>query len=356
LGRLREAEDRVDVLEKEVRRLREVEVKHLRSLLEHQEVEGLVRSRTESGEEVGCKEEAMELCTTPPEEGGGEVKEEWLEPFKRGWRREVLVQGSRVTNIRYLAPEGRARVGPGWRGEAVSRKNLVTFLANTKASTGLNKGNFNLTRKVVGFGEGREVIRRSLGRPSVMYKDYITEKPGSSLVTCKLCNKDTPRGQFSKHMRQNHLPEEDCERCGEEFPAMDIARHRRSCRGLGPPTRTSQDMEASQGTLMGDVPSLTDNIALSPEKKAVVDTVSISSEEDDGIKITPMEDEEVTKLMDDENIWQQSKKDIGKEKEVISDKKVVIKMKFGRKGLLVKYLPNLTGSSLPQNCNTGAGP
>jgi len=94
----------------------ELEVKHLRSLLEHQEVGGLMRSRAESREEVECKEEAMELCTTSPEEGGGDVREEWLEPFRRGWRREVVLRGHRVTNVRYLAPEGMARVGPGWHG------------------------------------------------------------------------------------------------------------------------------------------------------------------------------------------------------------------------------------------------
>jgi len=118
-----------------------------------------------------------------------------------------------------------------------------------------------------------------------MYKEHFTEKPGSPIVTCKLCNKDTPRGNFSKHMRQNHLPEEDCERCGEEFPAVDIARHKRSCRGLGLPTRTSQDMEASQGTLMGDVV----NISSITQVKAEVDTVSISSDEDYCIKITPID-------------------------------------------------------------------
>ena len=128
------------------------------------------------------------------------------------------------------------------------------------------------------MGEGREVKRVSVGQPTYRspYRQFFTELPdfqGRSTVNCNLCKKDCSRNNFSRHMKEQHLPEEQSEVCGKEIAAIDTGKHRRLCGGL-------EKVPSSDMSLTTDSVNLT-HVEQNTE-------VAMSSGEEDEIKITEL--------------------------------------------------------------------
>ena len=173
------------------------------------------------------------LCSEKSEQTRG------LEAFhkagRRGWLREVVlsrVMENQVVHINYFPPGDHSG-----RKKFLSCKEIETYLAETNDSS-LTRENFSFARKVMSLGGSFELIRIS-SRANFkrhIYQEFFQVIKGSSplSVSCNLCEgKTVAYTGFSWHMKHYHLPDENCNICHHNIPAINFKKHSRICDGAG---------------------------------------------------------------------------------------------------------------------------
>ena len=152
---------------------------------------------------------------------------------RRGWLREVILSRvieNLVVQVNYLPP------GDNSRKAFQSYKEIETYLAETNDSS-LTRENFSLSRKVLSLGDRFEMTRMSRQVRKNVYKEFYNVIEGSSpvSVSCKLCEgKSVAYTGLTWHMKHYHLPDETCQICHHNIPAIHYSKHSRVCDGAGP--------------------------------------------------------------------------------------------------------------------------
>ena len=184
------------------------------------------------------------------------TKEDLGRPGEFGWQREVVrhPQGGHVTGVHYVTPPDPAT---GERRRFNRMRQIAAYLA-TAGTPQLSLANFVLNTRALGLAF--EVERRPIhpGTIKSQYVEFMRDlgggrmEDGRTRVGCTLCTDTVPFQNFSHHMRKQHLPEEECVVCGEDFAASSILQHRKTCRGTSmasPATPTSPVTLASSLSL-----------------------------------------------------------------------------------------------------------
>ena len=83
-----------------------------------------------------------------------------------------------------------------------------------------------------GNQSGDRVAGRKFPTRLSIYSSFFTsiENTRPSQVICNICGAISTRKNFSRHMKDKHLPEETCSTCDGEFPARIINKHKRTCK------------------------------------------------------------------------------------------------------------------------------
>ena len=155
-------------------------------------------------------------------------------PGRNGWLREVVyskVIENLVVKICYTPPGGKS----GGK-KLVSKKDVETYLIETSNTPTLTLENFAFVRRMLGLGNGWEMSRMSSAdcTKRKLYKQFfkVIENSSPPTVSCNLCDgKSVSYVNFTKHMRNYHLPDETCYKCLKDFPAHTILGHTRACIG-----------------------------------------------------------------------------------------------------------------------------
>ena len=220
------------------------------------------------------------------------TKADLMEAGRHGWVRVVVVNGQEISYVYYLPPKDQeARGVSGGSGMFKSVSRVEAHLVKVGNPGGLDRKNFNIHRKLMGLGEPFEITRKSKGgapgsvRPpldsAAYFLQYFTDSDDvdpdryhidgtlkkDRSVVCNLCSirRLMSFKAISKHMKSQHLPDEDCPNCGQDFPASRIKAHMKTCLGDQTASRSDGDQTASQslGDQTTSCPSLGDQTASS---------------------------------------------------------------------------------------------
>ena len=207
--------------------------------------------------------EVLEECKTilpikniPKKLPKSRYTEDLLKAGRQGWVRVVVVRGEQreVTYVHYLPPPGSEVEGrPATGSNMKCMKWVQKHLEKTGNSGGLERRNFSFSLRALGLGKPYEVVRKStvlgpvkakLGSFFLQYfVDSIEVDPNryhedgalkrNRNVMCKLCSqkKLVSYEGIWMHMKSRHLPPEDCPKCCQEFPAINIKSHVKMCGG-----------------------------------------------------------------------------------------------------------------------------
>jgi len=162
-------------------------------------------------------------------------------PGEQGWVREAIINNNELCHIIYWSP-------PDFRGKKTKFTKMKELLNYLGDSSRLTRRNFNFGCRLLGLGEPYEVTRRSAAsvkRKSIFASFYTDDEtidperrmnPDGTLnknrrISCNLCSQLVIFGTFAKHMRNLHLPDETCSKCGVDFPSGKILAHFKICKG-----------------------------------------------------------------------------------------------------------------------------
>eukprot|EP00092_Neocalanus_flemingeri_P034281 GFUD01037279.1.p1 GENE.GFUD01037279.1~~GFUD01037279.1.p1 ORF type:complete len:675 (-),score=161.47 GFUD01037279.1:73-2097(-) len=166
-------------------------------------------------------------------------------PFQFGWKRECLVHGSEeVTQVYYQSPTHYT--GKGRR--FLSRTNIGQYLAEV-GETDLTPENFSVRKIFYGFEPAFETVKYSLrytggynaasasisvaktGWKYDNFFDIVSRGDDSGKrIKCLFCaSVFSSKGNFGRHMKVHHEPDETCEKCGLKFRPLKFQDHRARC-------------------------------------------------------------------------------------------------------------------------------
>jgi len=173
-------------------------------------------------------------------------KKDLDKPGKMGWLREVVTHNIKghVTSACYITPPHPVT---GIRKRLKKQKDIVNYL-EMSGNKELTFRNFNLNSRFLGLKPEFELVRTSLASGSAgispkqsLFAEYYRDLPTNSTsglldydtrkVQCLVenCGSQVSYKSFSNHMKQMHLPDEECSYCGIEFPATKIKSHQQDC-------------------------------------------------------------------------------------------------------------------------------
>jgi len=166
-------------------------------------------------------------------------------PFQLGWTREVLVRGIKeITQVFYRTPKHlKAK-----RRRLKSSNEIKDFLVMI-GETNLTVDNFSTGNMFLGFEPKFETVRNSsiehsgyglisFSKTGWKYDNFfdILNKAscdGVKRIKCLLCDaRFSTKGNFGRHMKMSHEPDETCHVCGKDFRPWKMQAHRAKCKNL----------------------------------------------------------------------------------------------------------------------------
>merc|ERR1719318_1805609 len=170
-------------------------------------------------------------------------------PFQNGWRRECLLLDSYgISGVCYVTPPHPEKPARRLRSSGQVGKYLQEV-----GETNLVLENFSMRHTFLGFGSENESVRKSTRNS---FQSESCSKPGWKSVSesnirtgwkydnffevvtkndeirfkCLLCGKSfTQKGNFGRHVKIHHEPDETCDKCGKDFRPTRIQDHRARC-------------------------------------------------------------------------------------------------------------------------------
>eukprot|EP00092_Neocalanus_flemingeri_P016121 GFUD01017449.1.p1 GENE.GFUD01017449.1~~GFUD01017449.1.p1 ORF type:complete len:691 (-),score=168.21 GFUD01017449.1:69-2141(-) len=186
-------------------------------------------------------------------------------PLDFGWKRECIVHGSEeVTKVYYRSPT-RYKMK---RRRFTSITKIGQYLAEV-GETNLSPENFSVRKVFYGFEPAFETVRNSfryneglnvsLTKTGWKYDSFfeVVSRGVNSgkRVKCLLCESVfSSKGNFGRHMKEKHEPDETCDLCGLQFRPVKFQDHRSRCLELVT-IKSEKEIEERSETSSKEIPA-----------------------------------------------------------------------------------------------------